>query len=46
MACWNELGGGIVMGILFIFLFRKSKSIFVPTLIHAILDYLAMLPQK
>ena len=46
MACWNELGGGIVMGILFIFLFRKSKSIFIPTLIHAILDYLAMLPQK
>ena len=31
--------GGMVMGYAFIYLYEKSKSILVPILIHALLDY-------
>ena len=35
----NELGGGIAAGTGFAFLYKKSRTLFVPVLIHAILDY-------
>lgn len=36
---FNELAGGILGGFMFIFYLEKSGSIFVPILIHALLDY-------
>lgn len=36
---FNQLGGGIVSGFIFILYLEKSNSIFVPILIHALLDY-------
>ena len=35
----NEIGGGIVSGWYFIYLQEKSKTLWIPILIHAILDY-------
>ncbi len=35
----SHIGGGILMGYFFIYLMEKSESIFVPILIHALLDY-------
>ena len=35
----NEIGGGIVFGWYFIYLQEKSKTLWIPILIHAILDY-------
>ncbi|CEN78343.1 CPBP family intramembrane glutamic endopeptidase [Paraclostridium sordellii] len=36
---FNQLGGGILSGYIFILYLEKSNSIFVPILIHALLDY-------
>ena len=35
----SEIGGGIITGYYFIYLLEKSKSLFIPINIHAILDY-------
>lgn len=35
----SEIGGGIITGYYFIYLLEKSKSLFIPIYIHAILDY-------
>lgn len=35
----GQIGGGIFMGWYFIFLLEKSKTLWIPTLVHAILDY-------
>ncbi|MCT4618348.1 MAG: CPBP family intramembrane metalloprotease [Marinisporobacter sp.] len=35
----NEIGAGIVFGYYFIYLLEKSKSLFIPIFVHAILDY-------
>lgn len=35
----NLLGQGILAGALFAMLYKKSKTLFVPVLVHAILDY-------
>lgn len=35
----NEIGGGILMGWYFIYIQEKSKTLWIPVLIHAILDY-------
>lgn len=35
----SEIGGGIAMGCYFIYLQEKSKTLWIPILIHAILDY-------
>lgn len=39
MGAVSELGGGILAGGYFIFLYEISGTIFLPVLIHAILDY-------
>lgn len=39
----SQLGGGILMGAVFAILYKKSKTLFVPVLIHAILDYSGVL---
>lgn len=39
----NLLGQGILGGALFAILYKKSKTLFVPVLIHAILDYSSVL---
>ncbi|MGL5381348.1 lysostaphin resistance A-like protein, partial [Clostridium sp.] len=36
---FNQVGGGILSGFIFILYLEKSNSIFVPILIHALLDY-------
>ncbi|WP_027626352.1 CPBP family intramembrane glutamic endopeptidase [Clostridium lundense] len=36
---FNQVGGGLVSGFIFILYLEKSGSIFVPILIHALLDY-------
>lgn len=36
---FNQLGGGILSGYIFILYLEKSNSVFVPILIHALLDY-------
>lgn len=38
----SSLGGGIAVGAVFAFALCKSKSLFVPTLIHAVADYLGV----
>lgn len=35
----NEIGGGIIMGYYFIYLLEKSKSLYIPIFVHAILNY-------
>lgn len=35
----DEIGGGILMGWYFIYIQEKSKTLWIPILIHAILDY-------
>lgn len=35
----SEIGGGIAAGYYFIYLLEKSKSLFIPVLVHSILDY-------
>ncbi|MBU5314631.1 hypothetical protein KQI38_21640 [Tissierella carlieri] len=35
----SEIGGRIVAGYYFIYLLEKSKSLFIPVFVHAILDY-------
>lgn len=35
----SNIGGGIVSGYLFIYLEEKSQTLFVPILVHAVLDY-------
>jgi membrane protease YdiL (CAAX protease family) len=35
----NEIGGGITTGLFFIYLQEKSGTLWVPVLIHALLDY-------
>lgn len=35
----NEIGSGILMGWYFIYIQEKSKTLWIPILIHAILDY-------
>lgn len=42
----NILGQGIVGSLLFGFLYKKSNTLFVPVLIHAILDYSGVLFSK
>lgn len=39
VAILSSIGGGIVSGLLFIYLEEKSKTLFVPILVHALLDY-------
>lgn len=39
LSMFSEIGGGLLMGWYFIFLLEKSKSLWIPTLVHAILDY-------
>lgn len=39
LSMFSQIGGGILMGWFFIFLLEKSKSLWIPTLVHAILDY-------
>lgn len=39
----SNLGGGIVAGAVFAFALYKSKSLFVPMFIHAIMDYLGVI---
>ena len=38
----SEFGGGIVIGMVLIFLARKGKSLWIAILFHAILDYLKL----
>lgn len=45
-AIFSELGGGIVAGGLFILLYKKSNSLMVPILVHALLDYWPVLVGK
>lgn len=35
----NEIGGGIVMGYYFIYVLEKSKSLYIPIFVHAIMNY-------
>ncbi|BCN30411.1 CPBP family intramembrane glutamic endopeptidase [Anaeromicropila herbilytica] len=35
----SEIGGGILIGWYYIYLLEKSKSLWIPTLVHAIIDY-------
>lgn len=35
----SELGGGILVGFIFISIMEKSRTILVPIIIHALLDY-------
>ncbi|KAB3529389.1 CPBP family intramembrane glutamic endopeptidase [Alkaliphilus serpentinus] len=35
----SEIGGGILIGYYFIYLLEKSKSLFIPVFVHAILNY-------
>lgn len=35
----SEIGGGIIAGWYFIYLLEKSNTLWVPILVHAILDY-------
>lgn len=35
----SEMGGGIASGYYFIYLLDKSKSLFIPIFVHAILNY-------
>jgi membrane protease YdiL (CAAX protease family) len=39
----SELGGGILAGGLFILIYKKSKSLIIPIMIHAILDFVSVL---
>lgn len=36
---FNQIGGGIISGFIFILYLEKSNNIFIPILIHALLDY-------
>jgi membrane protease YdiL (CAAX protease family) len=45
-AIFSELGGGIVAGGLFILLYKKSNSLIIPVLVHALLDYCPVLLGK
>ncbi|MFR4162827.1 MAG: hypothetical protein ACLT0R_09465 [Paraclostridium sordellii] len=36
---FNQLGGGILSGYIFILYLEKNNSVFVPILIHTLLDY-------
>lgn len=38
-AILSELGGGILAGSIFIYIYKKSKSLIIPIMIHAILDF-------
>ena len=42
-AILSELGNGIVMGALFVWLYKKSNSLIIPILVHALLDYYPVL---
>lgn len=42
-AICSELGGGILAGGLFILIYKKSKSLIIPIMIHAILDFVSVL---
>lgn len=35
----SQMGGGILMGFLFIHIYKKSNNLLVPILLHAIMDY-------
>lgn len=35
----NEIGGGILMGYYFIYILDKSKSLYIPIFVHAIMNY-------
>ena len=35
----NEIGSGIIMGYYFIYILEKSKSLYIPILVHTILNY-------
>ena len=39
LSMWDEIGGFIIMGWYFIYLQEKSKTLWIPILVHAILDY-------
>ncbi|BCJ99288.1 hypothetical protein bsdcttw_23290 [Anaerocolumna chitinilytica] len=39
LAMVSEVGGGVLIGWYFIVLQERSKTIWIPVLIHAILDY-------
>lgn len=42
-AICSELGGGILAGGLLILIYKKSKSLIIPIMIHAILDFVSVL---
>ena len=42
----SQLGGGIVVGAVFILLYKKSKSLIIPILVHALLDFYPVLFNK
>lgn len=42
----NLIGQGVLMGGIFALLYKKSNTLFVPVLVHAILDYLNVLFSK
>ncbi|RDY22639.1 CPBP family intramembrane metalloprotease, partial [Romboutsia maritimum] len=42
-AICSELGGGIVFGGIYILIYKKSKSLIIPIMIHAILDFINVL---
>jgi membrane protease YdiL (CAAX protease family) len=42
-AICSQLGGGILAGGLFILIYKKSKSLIIPIMIHAILDFVSVL---
>lgn len=42
-AICSELGSGILAGGLFILIYKKSKSLIIPIMIHAILDFVSVL---
>jgi membrane protease YdiL (CAAX protease family) len=42
-AICSELGSGILAGGLFILIYKKSKSLIISIMIHAILDFVSVL---
>lgn len=42
-AILSELGGGIVIGAFFVWMYKKTNSLIVPILIHALIDYYPVL---
>ena len=36
---FNEIGGGVIASIVFIFIYTRNKNIVLPSMIHGILDY-------